>query len=58
MIVCICRNISDKDYSKEALLERLKQDDIQCATCLKYLTEENVHKTYATLEHNTETGKR
>lgn len=40
MIVCICRNISDKDYAtKEELLERLKQDDFQCATCIKHIEE-------------------
>lgn len=43
MIVCVCRGISDKDYKNiEDLLKRLKQDDIQCATCVKYL--EQLHE--------------
>lgn len=38
MIVCICRNISDKNFkSKKELLKRLKQNDVQCATCIKFL---------------------
>ena len=42
MIVCICRNISDKNFkSKEELLKRLKEDDIQCATCVKFLEQTN-----------------
>ena len=39
MIICICRNIKDSDYSsKEELLNRLSQSDINCGQCQKYVT--------------------
>lgn len=40
MIVCICRNISDQDYSEEDLRKRLMEDDYNCGQCqLKYILE-------------------
>ena len=36
MIVCVCRNISDRDYaSKELLLQRLVENDAQCCSCIQ-----------------------
>jgi len=36
MIVCVCRNISDKHYStQQQLLERLVQSDAQCCRCIQ-----------------------
>ena len=38
MIVCVCRNISDSNYSSlEQLLKRLEQDDKQCVSCVEYI---------------------
>jgi len=36
MIVCICRNIDDKDYVPEELKKRILQDDFQCGQCQLY----------------------
>jgi hypothetical protein len=34
MIVCSCRNISDRHFtSDEELRERIMQDDAECCTC-------------------------
>lgn len=35
MIVCSCRNISDRGYSPSELKERLKEDDYVCGICLR-----------------------
>lgn len=36
MIVCICREIRDSEYStKEELIERLLQDDCECGKCVE-----------------------
>ena len=41
MIVCSCRNISDKDYpTQQALLDRLKQCDAKCCSCINNLQQE------------------
>lgn len=35
MIVCSCRNISDKEYkNKKDLIKRLHQKDRQCGSCI------------------------
>ena len=40
MIVCVCRNISDQQYStKEELVERLQEKDRQCSACMSYVKE-------------------
>jgi signal recognition particle GTPase len=40
MIVCVCRNISDQQYStKEELVERLLEEDLQCSACMNYIKE-------------------
>jgi len=39
MIACICRNISENDYSDlESLLKRLSQPDAQCGKCKNHYT--------------------
>lgn len=36
MVVCICRNIRDSEYSDQnELIERLLQDDLSCGKCLE-----------------------
>lgn len=37
MIACVCRNISENDYSDlKSLQERLNQPDAQCGKCREY----------------------
>ncbi len=37
MIACVCRNISENDYSDlKSLQERLSQPDAQCGKCNEY----------------------
>lgn len=37
MKACVCRNISDKDYStEEQLKQRLEQDDACCSKCVDH----------------------
>ncbi len=37
MIACVCRNISENDYSDlKSLLKRLSQPDAQCGKCSEY----------------------
>lgn len=38
MIVCVCRNISDKNISPQDLKKRLREKDIRCGICLKQST--------------------
>ncbi len=35
VIVCSCRNISDKNYTAEELIKRLKAKDIKCGICIR-----------------------
>lgn len=36
MIVCSCRNISDRHYpTQQQLLERLQQNDRRCCSCIQ-----------------------
>ena len=35
MIVCSCRNISDRHYTPEELKKRLLQKDIKCGICVR-----------------------
>jgi bacterioferritin-associated ferredoxin len=40
MIVCVCRNISDQQYTnQEELVERLLEEDLQCSACMNYIKE-------------------
>ena len=40
MIICVCRNISDSEYTnKEELVKRLKENDRQCSACMCYVAE-------------------
>jgi|LWDU01.1.fsa_nt_gi hypothetical protein len=34
MIVCVCRNISDKNKDYETLLKLVKASDVQCGKCI------------------------
>ena len=37
MIICVCRNIKESDYTKpEDLLERIMQADANCGQCQEY----------------------
>ena len=37
MIICVCRNIKESDYSRqEDLIERIMQLDHDCGQCQKY----------------------
>lgn len=38
MIICICRNIKESDFSRqEDLIERIMQLDHNCGQCQKYV---------------------
>jgi len=46
MIVCSCRNISDRKFkSDKELLKRLKKDDRECSKCVWAVTQEIREKT-------------
>ena len=41
MIVCSCRNISDRSFrSDKELLKRLREDDKECSKCVWAITQE------------------
>ena len=52
MIICTCRNISDKDFdSEEELRERIMMDDFNCGQCQnKYYLENSLKKDLLEIE--------
>lgn len=38
MIICVCRNIKESDYSRqEELIDRIMQTDYNCGQCQQYV---------------------